>query len=48
MPNGEFNPFNALSKTLRVSAMPSPSASRSSVMRLGLGTPAPAHFCTCL
>ena len=32
---------------MRVSATPSPSASRSSVMRLALGTPAPAFFITC-
>ena len=31
---------------MRVSATPSPSASRSSVMRLALGTPAPARFIT--
>ena len=34
MPNGEFSPSR---NTLLVSAMPSPSASRSSVMRLALG-----------
>jgi hypothetical protein len=42
MPNGEFNP---LMKVLLVSATPSPSESRNSVMRLALGTPAPARFC---
>src|SRR5258705_247519 len=36
MPNGEFSPCR---KTVRVSAMPSPSASRTSVIRLALGTP---------
>ncbi len=41
MPNGEFSPCR---KTLRVSATPSPSASRSKVIRLALGTPAPAFF----
>ena len=45
LPNGEFSP---LRKVLRNSATPSPSASRNSVMRLALGTPAPAHFCACL
>jgi glucose/arabinose dehydrogenase len=45
LPNGESSP---LMKTLRVSATPSPSASRNSVMRLALGTPAPAYFCACL
>ena len=45
MPNGEFSPLRNM---LRVSATPSPSASRNSVMRLALGTPAPAHFCACL
>src|SRR3569833_1681977 len=40
MPNGEFR---FCRKTLRVSAMPSPSASRSSVLRLALGAPAPAR-----
>ena len=43
MPNGEFSPD---SSTLRVSAVPSPSASRSRVMRLALGTAAPARFIT--
>ena len=43
MPNGEFKPCK---KTDRVSATPSPLASRSSVMRLALGTPAPAFFIT--
>ena len=43
MPKGEFSPCR---KTLRVSATPSPSASRSRVMRLALGTPAPAFFMT--
>ena len=43
MPNGEFNPS---SRTERTSAMPSPSVSRSKVMRLALGTPAPARFIT--
>ena len=43
MPNGEFRPD---SNTLRVSAKPSPLASRSKVMRLALGTPAPARFIT--
>ena len=41
MPNGEFKPDR---KTERVSATPSPSASRSSVMRLALGTAPPAFF----
>ena len=41
MPKGEFSPFR---NTLLVSATPSPSASRSSMMRFGLGTPAPARF----
>ena len=41
MPKGEFR-FSRNAE--RVSAMPSPSASRSSVMRLALGTPAPAFF----
>ena len=43
MPNGEFNP---LSSTARTSATPSPLASRSRLMRLALGTPAPARFIT--
>jgi len=43
MPNGEFN---ASMKTVFVSATPSPSASRSSTMRLAVGAPAPAFFCT--
>ena len=43
MPNGEFRPSSSVERT---SAMPSPSVSRSSVMRLGLGTPAPARFIT--
>jgi hypothetical protein len=41
MPKGEFNPSR---NTERVSATPSPSASRSRVMRLALGTAAPAFF----
>ena len=41
MPNGEFRPFR---NTERVSATPSPSASRSSVIRFALGTAAPARF----
>ena len=41
MPNGEFSPVR---KTVLISATPSPSASRSSVMRFALGTPAPARF----
>src|SRR5215475_13583399 len=45
MPNGEFNPSR---NTVLVSATPSPSASRSRVMRLALGTPAPAQLCTFL
>ncbi|MNY23542.1 hypothetical protein D3C86_1572120 [compost metagenome] len=44
MPNGEFR---SLRKTERSSATPSPLVSRSSVMRLALGTPAPARFITC-
>ena len=39
MPNGELR---SLRKTVRVSATPSPSESRSRVMRLALGTAAPA------
>ena len=43
MPNGEFK----LCKNVdRNSATPSPSVSRKSVMRLALGTPAPARFIT--
>ena len=42
MPNGECERRRA--NTVRVSATPSPSASRSSVMRLALGWPAPAFF----
>ena len=41
MPKGDFNPSI---KAERVSATPSPSLSRSRVMRLALGTPAPARF----
>src|SRR3979411_1378393 len=40
MPNGECRPSI---NTLLVSATPSPSASRSRVMRFGLATPAPAR-----
>ena len=43
MPKGECRPFR---NTLRVSATPSPSTSRSSVMRSALGTPAPAFAMT--
>ena len=43
MPNGEFSPSR---NTLLVSATPSPSASRNSVMRLALGVSAPARFIT--
>jgi hypothetical protein len=43
MPKGECRP---LRKTVRTSATPSPSASRSSVMRLALGTAAPAFAIT--
>ena len=43
MPKGELRFSN---KAVRVSATPSPSTSRSSVMRLALGTPAPARFIT--
>src|SRR3990167_2034266 len=43
MPKGEFKP---LSSTERMSATPSPSVSRSRVMRLALGTAAPARFIT--
>ena len=39
MPNGENS---SDSSTWRVSATPSPSASRNKVIRLALGTPAPA------
>src|SRR3954468_5658884 len=39
MPNGELRPDR---KMVRVSAMPSPSESRSSVIRLALGTAPPA------
>src|SRR5215510_14053904 len=41
MPNGDIR-FDR--KTVRVSATPSPSASRSSVIRLALGTPPPAFL----
>jgi hypothetical protein len=41
MPKGELSPVR---KAVRVSATPSPSASRSSVMRLALGTAPPAFF----
>src|SRR5687767_9975378 len=41
MPNGELSPS---ANVERVSATPSPSASRSSVMRFALGTPEPASF----
>src|SRR3954464_993828 len=41
MPKGELSP---LRNVARVSATPSPSASRSKVMRLALGTPDPAFF----
>ncbi len=41
MPKGEFSPC---SRADRVSATPSPSASRSSTIRLGLGVPEPAVF----
>jgi hypothetical protein len=41
MPNGEFKSFR---KTERVSATPSPSLSRTRVMRFALGTAAPARF----
>src|SRR6187431_357416 len=41
MPNGELRLDR---NTERVSAMPSPSASRSRVMRLALGTAEPAFF----
>ncbi len=43
MPNGEFS---ASMNTVFVSAMPSPSASRSSTMRLAVAAPAPALFIT--
>jgi hypothetical protein len=43
MPKGEFSP---VMNTDFVSATPSPSLSRSRVMRLALGTPAPARFIT--
>ena len=43
MPKGEFRPFR---NTVFTSATPSPSASRSRVMRLALGTAAPARACT--
>src|SRR6218665_818667 len=43
MPNGEFSPS---SRVLRWSATPSPSLSRSNVMRLALGVSAPARFIT--
>ena len=43
MPNGECSPA---SNTERTSATPSASASRNSVMRFALGTPAPARFIT--
>jgi hypothetical protein len=43
MPNGEFR---SRSRTLFVSATPSPSVSRRSVIRLALATPAPARFIT--
>ena len=41
MPKGELR---FCMNTCRTSAVPSPSASRSRVMRLALGTPAPARF----
>jgi hypothetical protein len=41
IPNGEWSPAR---NTVRVSATPSPFASRSSVMRLALGTAPPAFF----
>ncbi len=41
MPIGELRPVR---NTERVSATPFPSASRSKVMRLALGTAAPAYF----
>ena len=41
MPNGWFSPSRNIS---RVSATPSPSASRSSVMRFGLTPTAAARF----
>jgi hypothetical protein len=41
IPNGELSPCR---KTVRVSAVPVPFVSRSSVIRLALGTPAPAFF----
>ncbi|WP_432746146.1 hypothetical protein ABXJ76_08850 [Methylobacter sp. G7] len=43
MPKGEFSPGRER-KTVRVSAMPSPFALRNRMMRLALGTPAPAYF----
>ncbi|MNT24284.1 hypothetical protein D3C72_1597500 [compost metagenome] len=43
MPNGELMSFR---KIERWSATPSPLLSRSSVMRLALGVPAPARFIT--
>ena len=43
MPKGEFRPSIS---TLRWSATPSPVLSRSSVMRLALGPPAPARCIT--
>ena len=45
MPKGECRP---LSNTLRTSAVPSPSASRSSVMRSALACEEPADFITSL
>ena len=41
MPNGELSPVR---KAVFTSATPSPLVSRSKVMRLALGTPAPARF----
>src|SRR6185436_13905625 len=44
MPKGELRPER---KTVLVSATPSPLESRSRVMRLGVGTAAPAFFIAC-
>jgi hypothetical protein len=43
MPKGEFSPSTKIERT---SGVPSPFASRNSVIRLGLGTAEPALFIT--
>ena len=44
MPNGDSRPSR---NNVLTSAVPSPSTSRSSVMRFALGVPAPAFFIVC-